>query len=158
MPGHAHAAIKAMHFRHERLKSTNITAAEEFLLAEQDDPSKYLSVQWFFDNAINPCINSTFVFTEHVINAVKNIHQPIQPLEIYHLGGDEVAKGAWVNSSACQEFLGSSNVDTHFIQQHFVTKVASQIDSHGLSAAAWEDGLMSHEEPYNTSVLSVHKE
>jgi len=34
--------------------------------------------------------------------AVKQLHDGIQPLSVYHVGGDEVAKGAWSQSPACQ--------------------------------------------------------
>lgn len=33
------------------------------------------------------------------------LHADIQPLEIYHFGGDEVAHGAWMSSDVCNKFL-----------------------------------------------------
>ena len=38
----------------------DVAAAEEFLLSDLEDESVYLSVQLFTDNAVNPCINSTY--------------------------------------------------------------------------------------------------
>ena len=47
MPGHGHAAIKAMEARYLSLIGTDPTAAEEYLLSDPDDVSKYLSIQYF---------------------------------------------------------------------------------------------------------------
>lgn len=52
--------------------------ATEFLLTDLDDPSEYLSVQYFTDNAINPCIDSTYAFMEHIIIETVNMHKDIQ--------------------------------------------------------------------------------
>lgn len=107
-PGHAHAAITSMKARYENYKDSNLTAATEFLLSDPNDTSEYISVQQWTDNAINPCINSTYAFVRKIMSAVKDIHKDIQPLTIYHFGGDEVARGVWTNSSFCKEFLANS--------------------------------------------------
>ena len=105
MPGHAHAAIKSMKARYDALKDTNMTAATEFRLDDPDDTTEYLSVQQWSDNAMNPCIESTYTFVRKVMATVKDIHADVQPLEFYHFGGDEVAHGVWTNSTICQEFM-----------------------------------------------------
>ena len=99
MPGHAHAAIRSMEVRY------NTTSTEEFRLIDPDDTSFYISVQQWMDNAINPCIESTYNFIAKIMDTVVDLHKDIQPLKVYHFGGDEVAKGAWENSSRCEEFL-----------------------------------------------------
>lgn len=108
MPGHAHAAIKAMEARYNRLKDVNITAADEYRLADPNDTTSYLSVQQWTDNAINPCIPSTYRFVRKVMQEVKDIHETVQPLQIFHFGGDEVASGVWTNSSQCIDFLNNN--------------------------------------------------
>lgn len=75
--------------------------ANQYLLSDAQDTSKYLSVQFFTDNAINPCLDSTYEFFEHIVFQVRNMHLGIQPLKIFHFGGDEVAKGAWTKSPVC---------------------------------------------------------
>ena len=63
MPGHAHAAIKAMETRYHRLAPLgDEAAARQYLLSDLEDVSQYLSIQYFRDNAINPCLQSTFNF------------------------------------------------------------------------------------------------
>lgn len=61
-----------------RLKDTNLTAAEEFLLSDLFDESDYLSVQKFFDNAINPCMPSTYRFVTVLVNHLVQLHSEIQ--------------------------------------------------------------------------------
>jgi len=75
--------------------------ANKYMLSDPQDTSKYLSVQFFTDNAINPCLDSTYEFFEHIVFQVRKMHLGIQPLEIFHFGGDEVAHGAWTQSPAC---------------------------------------------------------
>lgn len=103
MPGHAHAAIKAMEVRYNT--TPGLAAGEEYRLIDPNDTSFYISVQQWMDNAVNPCIESTYNFISKVIDTVVDLHKDIQPLKNYHFGGDEVAVGAWENSSKCIEFL-----------------------------------------------------
>ncbi|XP_069102366.1 uncharacterized protein [Argopecten irradians] len=154
MPGHARAAIKSMAARRLKFPSNKV-AADEYLLTEPGDPSQYLSVQWYTDNAMNPCLNSTFRFTNHVITEVIKMHQDIQPLQMFHFGGDEVAKGAWLNSSACQSLMASNN-DINSVADlkgYFVSKIVDQVAAHGLDTGAWEDGLMNGKETQDRTKL-----
>ena len=63
-------------------------AAEEYLLTDLEDTSEYLSVQYFTDNAINPCMDSTYRFMEHVIVETMKLHQDIQVCAHVILHGD----------------------------------------------------------------------
>ena len=102
-PGHSHAAVRSMEARYHFYKAAgNESAGNEFRLEDQEDESKYLSIQEFNDNAINPCIKSTYNFIEEVVKVVVELHREIQPLHTFHFGGDEVASGAWVGSPACE--------------------------------------------------------
>ncbi|XP_032240203.1 beta-hexosaminidase [Nematostella vectensis] len=156
MPGHGYAAIKSMEARFKRLKDSNPSEASKYILSDFNDTSKYLSIQYFTDNAINPCIESTYAFIEKVLTEVKSMHKDIQPLTVYHFGGDEVAHGAWTKSSACEQLAqrmgynltGSDIVDK--LKGYFVERVANITVNDGLSLAGWEDGLLGHGEvPYN---------
>ncbi|XP_033725870.1 uncharacterized protein LOC117315681 [Pecten maximus] len=154
MPGHARAAIKSMEAR--RLKfPTNATAANEYLLTEIGDQSQYLSVQMYTDNAINPCLESTFKFTDHVIAETMKMHENIQPLRMFHFGGDEVAGGAWVNSSACKTLIARKN-DVRGVSDlkgYFAARIANQVATRGINTGAWEDGLMEGKDPYDRTKL-----
>ena len=83
MPGHGHAAIKAMQARQKKQAAMgNSFEADQYLLSDPLDTSKYLSVQFFTDNAINPCLESMYEFLEHIVVSVRHMHQDIQPLKV----------------------------------------------------------------------------
>ena len=83
MPGHGHAAIKAMQARQKKHAAMGHGfEADQYLLSDPLDTSKYLSVQFFTDNAINPCIESTYEFLEHIVASVRHMHHDIQPLKV----------------------------------------------------------------------------
>lgn len=157
MPGHAHAAINALNARYRRYKDENITAAEEFLLVDRNDTSKYLSIQTFIDNAMDPCLDSTYHFIEHIATEVQKMHHDIQPLRIFNYGGDEVPRTAWENSTACAE--ASYSIDKAELKKHFAQRVSEISSNLGLDLAAWEDGLMDRKEhtPFNLSDLNSEK-
>ena len=50
-------------------------AATEYLLSDFNDTSTYLSAQIYRDNAINPCMESTYRFVRELVQQVKTIHQ-----------------------------------------------------------------------------------
>ena len=157
MPGHSHAAIKAMEYRFHQYKASNNETlrkeASEFLLAQPGDPSKYFSVQMFRDNAVNPCLNSTYKFIEHVLSALVNLHKDISPLKLFHMGGDEVAEGAWVNSTACQN-LTDVRKNIVSLKKYFTMRLSKIAGKYNVSFAAWEDGLIENKTIFNKEELS----
>ncbi|KAL4239994.1 hypothetical protein ACF0H5_000789 [Mactra antiquata] len=144
MPGHAHAAIVSMEARYRKYNETgNKPEAERYRLVDPDDESVYMSVQQWLDNAINPCINSTYAFIEKVIDGMVELHKDVQPLDIYHFGGDEVAHGVWELSPTCENFLIRNpqyNV-TKGIKTYFLERVSKLVADRGLNLAGWEDGF-----------------
>ena len=161
MPGHGHAAIKAMQLRYKRHVAQGHTwEAQKYLLSDPLDKSQYLSVQFFKDNAINPCLESTYEFFEHIVSQVRQMHLAIQPLEVFHFGGDEVAHGAWTKSPACKRLaqtLGlnfDSGTIVKDLKEHFVRRVAEITTKYCLDLGAWEDGVLGVKDtPYDRSYL-----
>jgi len=161
MPGHGHAAIKAMQARQKKQAAMgNSFEADQFLLSDPLDQSEYLSVQFFKDNAINPCLESTYEFLEHVVASVRHMHHDIQPLKIFHFGGDEVAHGAWTKSPACKQLahkLGmnfTSPTIVKDLKEYFVRRVADVSSKYCLDLGAWEDGVLGVKDtPYDRSFL-----
>lgn len=145
MPGHSRAAVKAMNARFEKYKQQEqLDKANEFLLYESNDPTKYSSVQYYQDNTINVCLDSAYHFVEHLMKEVQQIHVDAgQPLTRYHIGADETA-GAWVESPACKAFLAANDQGIEKADQlasYFVERVAVMIAKLGIEPAAWADGL-----------------
>ncbi|XP_074608369.1 beta-hexosaminidase-like isoform X3 [Acropora palmata] len=165
MPGHGNAAIKAMQARYKKLLSQgDKLEAEKYLLVEANDTSRCLSVQYFTDDAINPCLESTYNFIDHVVKALVDMHSDTQPLTTFHFGGDEVAQGAWINSAACVglvQRLNLSNSDGSIadkLKDYFVQRVSNITLNYNLQLAGWEDGLMDvNNVPYNRSLLKNSK-
>ncbi|EDO46502.1 predicted protein [Nematostella vectensis] len=149
MPAHSRAAIKAMEARYQRFKKIgDDNKAQKYLLTEPGDPSRYISVQWFTDNAINPCMESTYTFVKHVVKEIVRMHQHFQKLKMFHFGGDEVAHGAWTNSTACKNFarrlgLKFSSADiVDKLKEYFVQRVANITKDESLDLGGWEDGML----------------
>ncbi|WP_438862410.1 family 20 glycosylhydrolase [Neptunicella sp.] len=159
MPGHARAAIVAMKARYQRLLSQgDESAANQYLLADLQDKSEYLSVQSYSDNAINPCLPSTFHFVQKVMYELERMHRMAgSKLNIFHMGGDEVGKGAWQKSPACQQqfdSLSSPLMGVDDIKPYFVKKVAELAAQRGLAIAGWEDGLMyNRDQPFQRNAI-----
>ncbi|KAH3869272.1 hypothetical protein DPMN_032435 [Dreissena polymorpha] len=150
MPAHSHAAVASMESRFRKTKSS------EYRLVDQEDSSTYLSVQNWKDNVLNPCINSTYAFIGKVMNEVKALHANIQPLAIFHFGGDEVAKGAWEKSPRCKKFLRTFpryNV-SQGLKKYFVERVVYLAAERGMSLGGWEDGYFNGSAPIPAGDLS----
>lgn len=169
MPGHSRAAIKSMeqrtrNFPHETVnirflsdRSRNFPETVNiFLLSDRNDSSQYMSIQNFNDNSVNPCMESTYTFVKHLVREVKQMHEGIQPLHIFHFGGDEVPKGAWVESPICQKLMQEKSIsDSAGLKEYFVQKVVSIIAAEGLDPGAWEDGLNRDYTPYARDKLNA---
>lgn len=140
--------------RYRALIEDDPERATEYLLNDLDDNSDYLSIQLFTDNAVNPCLESTYAFVDVLLTEVIRIHEDIQPLETFHFGGDEVPEGAWVNSTACKILIEEQGYNTtEQLKKYFATRVAQIARDRGVSLSAWEDGLMVGNEPYERSEI-----
>lgn len=146
LPGHARAAIKAMEARYQRFKKMEQPdEALRYRLTESFDQSAYLTVQNYTDNAVNVCLESTYSFIDKVITELQLMYQEAGlTLAIFHMGGDEVAKGAWQKAPACQKLINTQPelTDTADLKPYFINRVAQLANNRGLALAAWEDGLM----------------
>ena len=153
MPGHARAAIKSMQARYKKLLAVGQKeAAEQYLLSDPADKSKYMSVQNYTDNAINVCLPSTYAFAEKVIYELQQMYRAAGlKLTTFHMGGDEVGKGAWAQSPACNALFAEGEqgvTGVADLKPYFVSKLADITHARGLNLAGWEDGLMY--DPNNT--------
>uniref|UniRef100_UPI003F6B4C7D family 20 glycosylhydrolase n=1 Tax=Pseudomaricurvus sp. TaxID=2004510 RepID=UPI003F6B4C7D len=145
MPGHSRAAVVSMEARYQRLIAEEKTAeANEYRLIDPQDTTRYESVQFYNDNTINVCLDSSYRFIDTVLNDIQNLYQKAEvPLTRYHIGADETA-GAWVESPACQALLNdpSLNLNTsHDLTGYFIEKVSNMVASKGIVPAGWNDGM-----------------
>ncbi|MDZ7718479.1 MAG: family 20 glycosylhydrolase [Balneolaceae bacterium] len=142
VPGHARAAIKGMEVRFNRLSEFGESEqAEMYRLADPADESEYMSVQNFDDNVMNVCRESTYNFMGLIFDEVIAMHEEAGvPLNMIHVGGDEVPEGAWTESPACDLYMEEHSIDKAAdLFGHFFTRLESMLEERGLQMAGWEE-------------------
>jgi len=141
MPGHARAAVQAMESRYHRLKEAGDKDFAKFLLSDFDDRSAYQSPQFFGDNVINPGHESSYTFIEHVVREVVAMHREAGvPLSTIHMGGDELAFGAWEKSPVSLAMMKKHNLETVAdLWDYFYDRVDRIMREHGLFTSGWEE-------------------
>ena len=167
-PGHARAAIKAMDARYQNYVNLGQQAnAEEYLLRDLNDTSKYTSVQHFNDNVIDVALPSTYRFINTITSElVKMYAEAGAPLKIIHFGGDEVPAGAWQGSPAFKRLMQADTTihSTDDLWPYYYTRVADILKAYGLYLTAWEEtGMVKNKQKIaviNTALLdkNVHLE
>ena len=131
IPSHAHAAVKAMQERRQTLNDKgDFIHADEFLLTDLAKTP--------VSDVINPCLNATFVFVDHVIDQLVAMHRDTNPLMTFHFGGRDVTPGAWDKLSLCKPM----DLDYHELKEQFFRNISRLASKHGLDLAAWEDGII----------------
>lgn len=145
MPGHARAAVKAMEARTARYTiAENEEKAQQFNLSDPLDTTRYSSVQFYNDNTVNVCLESTYDFVKEVMIQVKQIHASAgQPLVRYHIGADE-SEGAWLESPVCKAFIANNRYGITQMSElgaYFIERVATILSELDIETAGWSDGL-----------------
>jgi len=145
MPGHSRASIKAMTARYKKFMALEDEAkAKQFLLEDFEDNTQYSSVQFYSDNTINACLESSYDFVIEVMTQVKKIHADAgQPLTRYHIGADETA-GAWLESPACKAFVANNDQGVTKMSElgaYFIERVAGILSDLDIETAGWSDGM-----------------
>ncbi|GAA4872872.1 family 20 glycosylhydrolase [Ferrimonas pelagia] len=145
MPGHSRAAVAAMGLRQRRLLAQGKTEqADQYRLHDVEDAPQYLSVQYYTDNTINPCLDSSYAFIGKVLDEVKAMHDAAGvPLRMYHIGADET-EHAWDHSPRCEALIASElDLDsTEALTGYFIRRVVQLLNERGIRAAGWSDGML----------------
>lgn len=120
IPGHCRACIQSL----------------PQLLQEPEDSSRYLSVQFFDDNVLNPGLPGTYEFLEAVLEEVCEMF----PGTYIHLGADEVPDGVWTDSPACVALMGREGYqDPRELQGHLLRHAQQFLAQRGRTLAGWEE-------------------
>jgi hexosaminidase len=142
-PGHARAAIKAMDARYAyHIKKGNKAKAEQYLLHDLQDSSKYSSVQYYTDNVIDLALPSTYTFMETVTNEIEKMYSEAgAPLKTIHFGGDEVPAGVWEKSPAYFKLMkaDTSIKTTDDLWTYYYTRINKLMQAHNLYLTGWEE-------------------
>jgi len=143
MPGHSRAAIKAMEARYNHFMSQGMEAeANEYRLIDPEETSEYLSAQLFTDNVVNVARESVYRFFETVIDEVIELYAAAgAPLEIIHVGGDEVPAGAWTQSPMITQKMKELPHITRPANMHayFTERTLEILKKRNLKMAGWEE-------------------
>ncbi len=147
-PGHARAAIKAME------KRFRTTGDDTYRLIDPADTSRYTSAQAFHDNVMNPAIPGPVKFMTYVASEIKKMYlEAGVELPAIHIGGDEVARGAWKGSPIAQTYMeehGISNErDLHLT---FITELVKQFAEMGIPVSGWQEIAIGHDETFNSAI------
>ena len=154
-PAHSRAAVKAMESRYFKYLELNDTLkAEEYLLSDLNDQSRYISAQGYNDNVISICKESSFKFFEKVIDELYFMFDDAGiKLKNFHLGGDELPYGAWIGSPICQEFVNvNKTVTFDNIVENAFRRVIYLLNDRNVNVSGWEDVLLVHGEDGQNSI------
>jgi hexosaminidase len=140
-PAHARAAKVAMTARYNKYIDTDPAKANEFLLEDFDDASRYHSAQDYHDNVMNVALPSTYRFMEKVIDEIKAMYAEADaPLWVVHIGGDEVPHGSWTASPIVEKFMIENGIaDVSALGDYYIIKVNEILKSRGLKMAGWQE-------------------
>jgi hexosaminidase len=143
MPGHSRAAIKAMEARYSYFMEQGLEdEANEYRLIDPEETSVYLSAQLFTDNVVNVARESVYRFFETVIDEVIDMYAKAgAPLEIIHVGGDEVPAGAWTQSPMITQKMKEIPHITRPANMHayFTERTLEILGKRNLKMAGWEE-------------------
>ena len=154
-PAHSRAAVKAMESRYFKYLELNDTLkAEEYLLSDLNDQSRYISAQGYNDNVISICKESSFKFFEKVIDELYFMFDDAGvKLKNFHLGGDELPYGAWIGSPICQEFVNVNKTITfNNLVENAFRRVIYLLNDRNIDVSGWEDVLLVHGEDEQNSI------
>lgn len=156
-PGHARAAIVSMKARYDKYMDTDPEKAKEYLLSDLQDTSRYISAQAYTDNVMNVALPSTYRFMEKVIQEIVAMYKEANvPLTTIHLGGDEVARGAWMGSPLCQALMEEHGMaKAHDLAEYFITRMVDCLQQYNLSFNGWQEVALEHK-PETHTYLSRH--
>lgn len=147
-PGHARVAVKAMERRFRE------TGDDTYRLADPADTSRYTSAQAFHDNVMNPALPGPVRFMSAMARRLKAMYDEAGvEMPALHIGGDEVAKGAWTGSPVAREYMQRHGMtDERLLHLIFITELTDSLTSMGIPVSGWQEIAVGHDEAFNNKV------
>lgn len=147
-PGHARAAIKAME------KRFRATGDDTFCLIDRADTSVYTSAQSFHDNVMNPVLPGPVKFMTHVASELKKMYREAGiSMPALHIGGDEVAKGAWTGSPLARAYMDSVGMtNERLLHLKYVRELLEELNALDIPVSGWQEIAVGHDNDYNSAV------
>jgi hexosaminidase len=150
-PGHARAAIIAMRNRHDKYVATDRTLAEQYRLWDDHDASVYTSAQSYHDNVLNVASDGVYNFITKVVSELQKMYKEAGlKLDIVHLGGDEVASGAWSQSPEVQALMQREHLkDNHEVNGYYIRRITDILYKQGIRIEGWQEVAQNHNAEFN---------
>jgi hexosaminidase len=150
-PGHARAAIIAMRNRHDKYVATDRTLAEQYRLWDDHDASVYTSAQSYHDNVLNVASDGVYNFITKVVSELQKMYKEAGlKLDIVHLGGDEVASGAWSQSPEVQALMQREHLkDNHEVNGYYIRRITDILYKQGIRIEGWQEVAQNHSAEFN---------
>lgn len=148
-PGHARAAIVAMKNR----AMTN-PSAEQFRLWDEKNTSVYTSAQSYRDNVLNVASDDVYRFIDRVVEQLQLMYKEAGlKLEVVHLGGDEVARGAWDKSPDVQALMQREGLkDQHEVNEYYIKRISALLEARKIRIEGWQEVALDHKPEFNAVV------
>jgi len=113
-----------------------VVAALPFLVDPDEVPNSYYPVQGYPNNSWNPGIPETFTVLEAIIDELCAIF----PSRHFHIGGDEVAKNAWLQSPRARVLMQREGLAGTFeLQSWFLKRIKDMLTARGKVLVGWNE-------------------
>lgn len=113
-----------------------VLAALPFLVDPDEKPDSYQPVQGYPNNSWNPGLPETFTVLEKIIDELCAIF----PSKHFHIGGDEVAKNAWLESPKARILMQREGLSGTFeLQSWFLKRLKEMLTKRGKVLVGWNE-------------------
>jgi hexosaminidase len=148
-PGHARAAIVAM-----KSRALNNPTAEQFRLWDDKNTSAFTSAQNYRDNVLNVASDDVYRFVDRVVEELQKMYKEAGlKLEVVHLGGDEVARGAWDKSPDVQALMQREGLKSqHEVSEYYIKRISSMLEARKIRIEGWQEVALDHKPDFNAVV------
>ena len=145
-PGHARAAIVAM-----KNRAMSNPTAEQFRLWDEKNESVYTSAQSYHDNVLNVASDDVYRFIDRVVEELQLMYKEAGlKLQVVHLGGDEVARGAWDKSPDVQALMQREGLKTqHDVHAYFLKRISAMLEARKIRIEGWQEVGLDNTPEYN---------
>ncbi len=113
-----------------------VLAALPFLVDPDEPADSYAPVQGYPNNSWNPGVPETFTVLERIIDELCAIF----PSRHFHIGGDEVARNAWMESPKARVLMQREGLAGTFeLQSWFLRRIKDMLTARGKVLVGWNE-------------------
>lgn len=113
-----------------------VLAALPMLVDPDEPPDSYFPVQGYPNNSWNPGLPATYTVLVTIIDELCAIF----PSRYFHIGGDEVARNAWLESPKARVLMQQEGLSGTFeLQSWFLTRIKAMLTARGRVLVGWNE-------------------